>query len=208
MAIVHVIIFVEDERTFSSVGFLKSKLRNNLDEYIQVEMYSQRIYSLENFSYQAMFDEWFVSSGRGRYLMGNWCVGWNNSTSKLVGSSMLLVRFSRWRLAYLDHFTLLYEITCLASWMLFVAWIFSYWCLQVANISDHQWTSYLPLHSSYHELLCFILCLDIFWLWHRSAGGGGAYECGICGLFYMPSLCKFQCMFSNSLTWASKGGWV
>jgi hypothetical protein len=34
MAVVHVLGSVEDERLFSSVGFLKSKLRNNLEEHI------------------------------------------------------------------------------------------------------------------------------------------------------------------------------
>jgi hypothetical protein len=70
MAIVQVIGSVEDERIFSSVGFLKSKLRNSLQKHIEVVlgMYSQRIYSLENFPYQDVFDDWFVSGGRGRYL--------------------------------------------------------------------------------------------------------------------------------------------
>lgn len=36
MALVYLIGSVEDEWLFSSVGFLKSKLRNNLDEHIQV----------------------------------------------------------------------------------------------------------------------------------------------------------------------------
>lgn len=70
MALVHVIGSVEDERLFSSVGFLKSKLRNNLDDHIQVVvgMYSQRVFDLENFPYQRVFDEWFSTGGRGRYL--------------------------------------------------------------------------------------------------------------------------------------------
>lgn len=44
----HVIGSVEDERCFSSVSDLKSKLRNGLQEFIEVVlgMYSQRIYSL------------------------------------------------------------------------------------------------------------------------------------------------------------------
>jgi len=36
MAIVHVLGSVEDERLFSIVGFLKSKLRNNLEKNLQV----------------------------------------------------------------------------------------------------------------------------------------------------------------------------
>jgi len=72
MAMVHVIRSVEDERLFSSLGFLKSKLRSKLDEHIEVVvgMYSQRVFDLENFPYQRVFDEWFVSGGRGRYLAG------------------------------------------------------------------------------------------------------------------------------------------
>lgn len=70
MALVHVIGSVEDERLFSSVAFLKSKLRNNLNEHIQVVvgMFSQRIFTLENFPYQSVFDDWYVTGGRGRYL--------------------------------------------------------------------------------------------------------------------------------------------
>jgi len=73
IAIVHVIGSVEDKRCFSSVGFLKSKLRNNLDEHIQVVlgMHFQRVYTLENFPYQVVFDEWFVAGGRSRYLVSN-----------------------------------------------------------------------------------------------------------------------------------------
>jgi hypothetical protein len=72
MAVVHVLGSVEDERTFSSVGFLKSKVRNNLEEHIQVVvgMYSQRIFTLESFPYEKVFDEWFITRGRGRYLAG------------------------------------------------------------------------------------------------------------------------------------------
>jgi len=70
IAVVHVLGSVEDERLFSSVGFLKSKLRNNLEEHIQiiVGMFAQRIYTLETFPYQRVFDDWFVTGGRGRYL--------------------------------------------------------------------------------------------------------------------------------------------
>jgi hypothetical protein len=72
MVVVHVLGSVEDERLFSSVGFLKSKLRNNLEEHIQVVvgMFSQRVFTLQDFPYQKVFNEWFVSGGRGRYLAG------------------------------------------------------------------------------------------------------------------------------------------
>jgi len=59
IAMVHIIGSVEDERLFSNVGFLKSKLRNCLDDNIEVVvgMFSQRIFTLENFPYQNIFDE-------------------------------------------------------------------------------------------------------------------------------------------------------
>jgi hypothetical protein len=36
VAVIHVLGSVEDERTFSSVSFLKSKLRNSLDVHLQL----------------------------------------------------------------------------------------------------------------------------------------------------------------------------
>lgn len=70
IAVVHVLGSVEDEHLFSTVGFLKSKLRSNLEEHIQVVVgiFSQRLYTLQTFLYQRVFDDWFVSGGRGRYL--------------------------------------------------------------------------------------------------------------------------------------------
>lgn len=72
MALVHVLGSVEDERLFSSMGFLKSKLRNKLEEHIElvVGMFSHRVFSLENFPYQKVFDNWFITGKRGRYLVG------------------------------------------------------------------------------------------------------------------------------------------
>jgi len=66
----HVIKFVEDERTFSSLAFLKLKLRASLVENLEVivEMYSQKVFTLENFLYQQVFEEWFSAGDRGRYL--------------------------------------------------------------------------------------------------------------------------------------------
>lgn len=73
IALVHVLGSVEDERLFSSVGFLKSKLQNNLEEHIQVVvgMFSQRLYSIDTFPYQLVFDDWFSTGGRGRYMSSN-----------------------------------------------------------------------------------------------------------------------------------------
>ena len=51
---------VEDECVFSSVSFLKTKLRNSLDPHlgVVVGMYSQNIYTLQNFLYDSVFDSW------------------------------------------------------------------------------------------------------------------------------------------------------
>ena len=69
MAIVHVLGSVEDERVFSSVAFLKSKVRNSLETHLQcvVGMYSQKIYTLETFPYDAAFQKWLVGGERYRY---------------------------------------------------------------------------------------------------------------------------------------------
>jgi hypothetical protein len=70
IAVVHVIGSVEDERLFSSVKFLKSKLRSSLMVNLEVVvgMFSQHIYTLESFPYQKVFDDWYVARERGRYL--------------------------------------------------------------------------------------------------------------------------------------------
>ena len=51
---ISIIRSVEDERTFSTLHFRKSRLRNrltiNLDDV--VKLFSQSFYDLENFSYQ------------------------------------------------------------------------------------------------------------------------------------------------------------
>ena len=70
IALVHVIGSVEDERVFSSVSFLKTKLRNSLDPHlgVVVGMYSQKIYTLQNFPYDAVFDSWTNAAPvNGRY---------------------------------------------------------------------------------------------------------------------------------------------
>jgi len=70
IAVTHVIGSVEDERTFSSLAFLKSKLRATLVDNLEVAvgMYSQRIFTLETFPYQRVFEAWFNGGERGRYL--------------------------------------------------------------------------------------------------------------------------------------------
>jgi len=70
IVVIHVLGFVEDEHFFSSMGFLKSKLCNNLEEHIQVVvgMFFQHVYTLETFLYQRIFDEQFISGRRRRYM--------------------------------------------------------------------------------------------------------------------------------------------
>jgi len=70
IAVTHVIGSVKDERTFSSLSFLKSKLRATLVENLEVAvgMYSQKVFTLESFPYQRVFEEWFKTRERGRYL--------------------------------------------------------------------------------------------------------------------------------------------
>lgn len=70
LAVTHVIGSVEDERLFSALKFVKSKLRASLDDHLQVAvgMYAQRIFTLETFPYPKVFDEWYSTGGRGRYL--------------------------------------------------------------------------------------------------------------------------------------------
>jgi hypothetical protein len=60
MAIVHVLRNVEDEKCFSSLAFLKSKLQVTLDPRLPlvVGMYNQKFFILESFSYIATFDPW------------------------------------------------------------------------------------------------------------------------------------------------------
>jgi hypothetical protein len=70
ITLVLVIENVEDERVFSSVYFLKTKLRNSLDPHlgVVVGMYSQNIYALQNFPYNVVFDAWTnVAPMNGRY---------------------------------------------------------------------------------------------------------------------------------------------
>jgi hypothetical protein len=51
MAIVHILGNVEDERCFSSLVFLKSKLRATLDPHLPlvVGMYNQKVFTLKVF---------------------------------------------------------------------------------------------------------------------------------------------------------------
>lgn len=66
IAIVQVLGSVEDERCFSSLAFLKNKLRNSLDMHLEcvVGMYSQKIFSLETFPYDDAHNEWAAATDR------------------------------------------------------------------------------------------------------------------------------------------------
>jgi hypothetical protein len=67
---VHVLDSVEDERVFSSLTFLKDKLRNRLSvDYlgIVIGMHAQNVYTLENFPYDTCFQSWVLSAEHYRY---------------------------------------------------------------------------------------------------------------------------------------------
>jgi hypothetical protein len=51
---------VQDERTFSTVSFMKSRLRNHLDTHLALVagFKSQNFYILENFPYDAAYESW------------------------------------------------------------------------------------------------------------------------------------------------------
>jgi hypothetical protein len=69
IAVVHVLGSVEDERTFSSLSFLKDKIRNRLDTNLQlvVGMHGQQIYNLQTFPYDDCFKQWVLSVECYRY---------------------------------------------------------------------------------------------------------------------------------------------
>jgi len=50
---------VEDDQTFSTFSFMKSKLRNHLNEHLNivVGMYFQTCYSLNTFPYDTCFED-------------------------------------------------------------------------------------------------------------------------------------------------------
>ncbi len=57
---VQVLRSMEDEWTFSTSYFMKSKLRNKLNEHfhVVVRMYSQTFFTFKNFMYNVAFEEW------------------------------------------------------------------------------------------------------------------------------------------------------
>jgi hypothetical protein len=71
IAMVHVLGSVEDERAFSSLTFLKDKLRNRLSADhlgIVMGMHQQNVYTLENFPYDTCFQTWVQSAEHYRYI--------------------------------------------------------------------------------------------------------------------------------------------
>ena len=57
---------VEDERTFNSLPFLKSKLRILLTMHLDlvVHMFAQDFYTLKTFPYQVAISDWKAQRGR------------------------------------------------------------------------------------------------------------------------------------------------
>ncbi len=58
-AMVQVIGFVEDEKCFSNLNFIKTKLQNWLTTYLLiVKMFAQEFYTLEDFPYAKAIATW------------------------------------------------------------------------------------------------------------------------------------------------------
>ena len=60
LAVVTVLGSVEDERTFSTLSFMKNKLRNRLSTHLPlvVGMHAQDFFGLSDFPYDAAYEEW------------------------------------------------------------------------------------------------------------------------------------------------------
>jgi len=58
IVIVEVLKSIEDEQTFSTLYFIKSKLQNRFNQHllVVVNMYFQTLFTLENFLYDATFE--------------------------------------------------------------------------------------------------------------------------------------------------------
>jgi hypothetical protein len=69
IAVVHVLGSVEDERTFSSLSFLKDNIRNRLGTNLQlvVGMHGHQIYNLQTFPYDDCFKQWILSAECYKY---------------------------------------------------------------------------------------------------------------------------------------------
>ena len=60
MVAIHVLGSVQDERCFSTLSFLKSKLLIFLDQHLQlvVGMFLQQLFTLQSFPYDSSFTRW------------------------------------------------------------------------------------------------------------------------------------------------------
>ncbi len=60
IVIVQVIGSMEDEHTFNTISFMRSKLKNRLTSHLDlvIYMFSQHFYTLENFAYDVVIQEW------------------------------------------------------------------------------------------------------------------------------------------------------
>ena len=61
---------VEDERLFSTMDFVKNKLRNRLSDHLEVSvrMKAQHVFDIETFPYGEACEEWTAArTVRGRY---------------------------------------------------------------------------------------------------------------------------------------------
>lgn len=58
LELVQIIESVEDKKMFSTLNFMKSKLKNKLQEYLPMimGMYTQTFFELDNFPYNATYD--------------------------------------------------------------------------------------------------------------------------------------------------------
>ncbi len=60
-------VSVEEERTFSGMNFLKSKLRNRLDGHLDMCMrfFCQDFYTMQSFPYDRAYKAWGNAKNRG-----------------------------------------------------------------------------------------------------------------------------------------------
>lgn len=60
LAVVQILDSTEDERTFSNLSFMKNKLRNRLTTHLDlcVRVFSQKFFTLANFSYEEAISSW------------------------------------------------------------------------------------------------------------------------------------------------------
>jgi hypothetical protein len=60
LAIVQVIDFVKDERCFSMLTFMKTKLQNQLIMHLElvIHMFRQKLFTLQNFPFRMIIQNW------------------------------------------------------------------------------------------------------------------------------------------------------